>query len=97
MRTPRTCAALSQVTSTILTSPSYFLSLGCQNAQIDIFKEQLYARNPRFNKPLLIFEQQQKRDGTAISIGWIRDTFLGFVEANKFQRTPAPRRACVWA
>ncbi len=66
------------------------LSLGCQNAQIDIFKEQLYGRNPQFEKPLLIFEQQQSGTEAAMVSDAIRDTFLGLIEANKSQRTPAP-------
>jgi altronate hydrolase len=35
------------------------LSLGCQNLQVADFTEDLYERNPSFNKPLYIFEQQQ--------------------------------------
>src|SRR5438067_4253705 len=35
------------------------LSLGCQNAQVGILREELQRRDPGFKKPLLIFEQQQ--------------------------------------
>src|SRR5204862_8002574 len=35
------------------------LSLGCQNAQIGILREELRKRNPKFDKPLVIVEQQQ--------------------------------------
>src|SRR6266403_272687 len=35
------------------------LSLGCQNAQIGILREELRKRNPSFDKPLVIVEQQQ--------------------------------------
>jgi altronate hydrolase len=66
------------------------LSLGCQNAQIHIFKEQLYRRNPQFGKPLLIFEQQKSGTEAAMVSDAIRDTFLGLIEANKSRRTPAP-------
>jgi altronate hydrolase len=66
------------------------LSLGCQNAQIDIFKEQLYRRNPQFEKPLLIFEQQKSGTEAAMVSDAIRDTFLGLIGANKSQRTAAP-------
>ena len=35
------------------------LSLGCQNLQVADFKRDLQERNPNFDKPVFIFEQQQ--------------------------------------
>src|SRR3954447_22714576 len=35
------------------------LSLGCQNAQVDILREQINKRNQSLDKPLFIFEQQK--------------------------------------
>src|SRR5205814_7173012 len=35
------------------------LSLGCQHAQVGILREQLARRNPRFDKPLIVLEQQK--------------------------------------
>ncbi|HEY8671267.1 MAG TPA: UxaA family hydrolase, partial [Terriglobales bacterium] len=35
------------------------LSLGCQNAQVGIFREELARRNPHFAKPLIVLEQQR--------------------------------------
>src|SRR5207244_12493053 len=35
------------------------LSLGCQNAQVDILRAEIRKRNPSFDKPLFIFEQQK--------------------------------------
>ena len=66
------------------------LSLGCQHAQIDILKEHLSRRNPRFDKPLVILEQQQSGTEAAMMKEAIRSTFLGLVEANKAERSPAP-------
>lgn len=66
------------------------LSLGCQHAQIDILKEQLNRRNPKFDKPLVILEQQRSGTEAAMMQEAIRSTFLGLVEANHAKRTPAP-------
>lgn len=72
------------------------LSLGCQHAQVDILQNQLRKRNPNFDKPLLIFEQQKSGSESAMMNDAIRQTFLGLVEANKAQRTPAPlAKLCV--
>jgi altronate hydrolase len=37
------------------------LSLGCQNLQVQDFTKDLKDRNPNFDKPLFIFEQQQSQ------------------------------------
>lgn len=72
------------------------LSLGCQHAQVDILQNQIRKRNPNFDKPLLIFEQQKSGSESAMMTDAIRQTFLGLVEANKAQRTPAPlAKLCV--
>jgi len=65
------------------------LSLGCQNAQVGILRRQIFHRDPNFNKPLLIFEQQQSGSEFEMLTEAIRQTFLGLVEANKSKRTPA--------
>jgi len=65
------------------------LSLGCQHAQISILREEIRKRNPKFNKPLYIFEQQRSGSEAAMMSEAIRQTFLGLVEANKARRTPA--------
>jgi altronate hydrolase len=66
------------------------LSLGCQHSQATILQEQLRKRNPSFNKPLLMFEQQQSGSEFKMLSDAIQATFLGLVEANKTRRTPAP-------
>ncbi len=65
------------------------LSLGCQHAQIGILREELRKRCPKFDKPLVIVEQQQSGTEVAMLTEAIRKTFLGLVEANRCQRTPA--------
>ena len=66
------------------------LSLGCQNAQVAILRDEIRKRNPKFDKPLFIFEQQRSGSEAAMMSEAIQKTFFGLVEANKAQRTPAP-------
>jgi len=65
------------------------LSLGCQNAQVDILSDQLKRRNPSFEKPLVILEQQKSGSEFSMLSIAIEQTFSGLVEANKAQRSPA--------
>ena len=65
------------------------LSLGCQSAQIGILRQEIRKRNPAFDKPLVILEQQQSGSEFAMLSEAIRKTFLGLVEANKARRAPA--------
>jgi len=72
------------------------LSLGCQHAQIEILQNEIRKRNPKFDKPLFILEQQKSGSEAAMMEEAISRTFHGLVEANKAQRTPAPvSRLCV--
>jgi altronate hydrolase len=66
------------------------LSLGCQHAQIPILREEIRKRNPNSDKPLVILEQQRSGSEAQMMSDAIRQTFLGLVEANEAQRTPAP-------
>jgi altronate hydrolase len=65
------------------------LSLGCQHAQVAILLEQLKKLDPKFPKPLYIFEQQQSGSEFTMLSDAIRKTFLGLVEADKLKRAPA--------
>lgn len=65
------------------------LSLGCQSAQISVLRQEIRKRNPSFNKPLVILEQQQSGSEFDMLSESIRKTFLGLVEANKATRAPA--------
>jgi altronate hydrolase len=65
-------------------------SLGCQHSQTAILREQIRLRDPNFNKPLIVFEQQQSASEFAMLSEAIQKTFLGLVEANKNERAPAP-------
>jgi altronate hydrolase len=65
------------------------LSLGCQNLQVQNLLDDLKERNPYFNKPLHIFEQQQSQSEEQLITEAIRQTFLGLIEINKEERKPA--------
>jgi altronate hydrolase len=65
------------------------LSLGCQNAQISILREQIKRRDPKLEKPLVILEQQKSGTESSMISDAIRRTFEGLVEANKARRTEA--------
>lgn len=66
------------------------LSLGCQNLQINIFKEALRAITPDFQKPVLIYEQQKMGTVEQMLSTIIKDSFEAIKEANKIKRQPAP-------
>ncbi len=66
------------------------LSLGCQNLQVQDFTADLKERNPNFDKPIYIFEQQQSQSEENMIALAIKKTFEGLVEANKIERAPAP-------
>jgi altronate hydrolase len=66
------------------------LSLGCQHAQIAILRDEIHKRNPSFDKPLVVFEQQQTGSEQTMLSEAIRQTFLGLMKANESRRTDAP-------
>ena len=66
------------------------LSLGCQNLQVQDFVNDLKQLNPNFEKPLLIFEQQQSQSEEQLIAESIQKTFAGLIEINKAERKPAP-------
>jgi altronate hydrolase len=66
------------------------LSLGCQNLQIQIFKDALDEINPNSKKPVLIYDQQQIGTIEAMLSSVVKDTFEAIKKANELQRTPAP-------
>lgn len=66
------------------------LSLGCQKSQFDFLKEQIYKKNPSFDKPLLYFDQQTYGTEHTMMSDAIRETFKGIIEISKIERQPAP-------
>ncbi|KGO93607.1 UxaA family hydrolase [Flavobacterium subsaxonicum] len=65
------------------------LSLGCQHLQLNDFKDELLRRNPNFDKPYFVFEQQKAQSEEQMIQQAIRDTFKGLIEINKIERAPA--------
>ena len=66
------------------------LSLGCQNAQVEIMQKALNNFDPNFKKPVYILEQQKIDSERKLIEEAVKRTFLGLIEANKILRKPAP-------
>ena len=66
------------------------LSLGCQHLQVKNFLADLKQRNPSFDKPIYIFEQQKIQSEEQLITEAIRQTFKGLIEINKLEREPVP-------
>lgn len=66
------------------------LSLGCQNLQVRDFLKYMKERNPGFDKPMHVFEQQRTQSEEQLVSDAIRTTFEGLIELNKLERKPAP-------
>ncbi len=66
------------------------LSLGCQNAQVSMLKEELAKRDPNLQKPVYVFEQQTMGTESALISAALKQTFAGLMQANTLTRQPAP-------
>jgi altronate hydrolase len=72
------------------------LSLGCQNAQVQMLEEELRKRDKNFSKPLYILEQQKIGTEAKLLSEAIKQTFAGLVQANQCKREPAPlNKLCI--
>ncbi|HUS03228.1 MAG TPA: altronate dehydratase family protein, partial [Chitinophagaceae bacterium] len=65
------------------------LSLGCQHLQVEYFLNDLKKRNPSFDKPVYVFEQQKSQSEEQLICDAIKKTFIGLTEINKLEREPA--------
>lgn len=84
------CALLAGYINNPNVAGATVLSLGCQNAQVDILKTKLQSINPNFSKPLIILEQQKEGTEQELLANAIRQTFLSLIEVDKQERKPAP-------
>lgn len=66
------------------------LSLGCQNAQVSILKEEIEKRSRNFDKPLYVLDQQTIGKESDLLSQAIKQTFAGLIQANANERKPAP-------
>lgn len=64
------------------------LSLGCQNLQIQIFKDALMNINPDIFKPVLFFEQQQMGTVDEMLNTIVKESFEAIKKANNIERKP---------
>ncbi|HEY2726862.1 MAG TPA: UxaA family hydrolase, partial [Parafilimonas sp.] len=72
------------------------LSLGCQNAQVALLKEEIEKRDSNFSKPLFLLEQQKSGTEKKMLSEAIKKTFAGLMEANSLERKPAPlNKLCI--
>ena len=65
------------------------LSLGCQHLQLTPFLEAIKQRNPSFQKPIYVFEQQGSASEEDLVKQAIAQTFQGLIEINQLERQPA--------
>ncbi len=66
------------------------LSLGCQHLQVNEFLNDVKESNPAFNKPVIVFEQQQTKSEEQLIKDAIKETFKHLVVANQQERSAAP-------
>lgn len=69
------------------------LSLGCQHLQTDLLIKDIKQQNPLFNKPLIVFEQQESISEEQLIANAIKQTFEGLIQLNQIERQPAPLSA----
>lgn len=66
------------------------LSLGCQNLQVQIFKDALEKISPDNKKPIIVYEQQKSGTVDEMLSGIIKDSYEAIKQANEIERKPAP-------
>ena len=62
------------------------LSLGCQNAEVAMFKKAVHEKVSEYSRKLVILEQQQSSSERAFIADAIKQTFAGMAEANRMSR-----------
>ncbi len=69
------------------------LSLGCQNAQAAMLMEELRARDPQMEKPVLVFDQQKTGRESVLMARALNETFAALEKADGARRAVAPLAA----
>lgn len=86
--------ALCDLLAGYITSPNVagatVLSLGCQHSQTALLEQAIRARDPHFDKPLFVLEQQKSSSERALIAEAVKKTFVGLTLANNARRAPAP-------
>lgn len=83
------CALLAGYVTHSNVAGATVLSLGCQNAQVEILQSEIKKRDGDFSKPLYILEQQKIGKESDLISQAIKQTFAGLVYANSLERKPA--------
>src|SRR5690606_16090505 len=65
------------------------LSLGCQHAQASILRDEIAKRDPQFDKPLYVFEQQLVGTETELLQQALKHTCAGLLQAHGLRRHSA--------
>jgi altronate hydrolase len=84
------CALIAGYINNPNVAGATILSLGCQNAQIDVLKKALVKIAPNANKQVYYLEQQESISEREFIADAVKQTFVGLVQANKIKRAPAP-------
>ncbi len=84
------CALLAGYINNPNVAGATVLSLGCQNAQVEILQEKINKLNPSQKKPVIILEQQREGTEQELLTQAIQKTFAALIEVNKIERKPAP-------
>jgi altronate hydrolase len=84
------CALIAGYLNNPNVAGATILSLGCQHSQIPVLEEEIARRNPSFDKPLEIFEQQKAHSENDMLQKAMRATFAGVASINRFEREPVP-------
>jgi len=84
------CRLLSGYVNNPNVAGATVLSLGCQNAQVQMFTDALHSINPTIDKPIIIHDQQDTGKEQELIKNSITETFMALIEANKQTREPAP-------
>lgn len=72
------------------------LSLGCQNATMQLLKDEINVRQPDFDRPVHILDQQTFGTEEELLDEALRLTMIGVANANQQQRQPAPlNKLCI--
>ncbi|MEE4164594.1 MAG: altronate dehydratase family protein [Desulfocapsaceae bacterium] len=66
------------------------ISLGCQNAEISLLKEEVAKRTAKLDKPLFFFDRQAWDGPGDMTEAMIRQTMIGLQEADKTSRSLVP-------
>lgn len=65
------------------------LSLGCQHAEVTTLREEIAKRDPGFDRPLYVLEQQRMGTESNMLKEALKQTFAGLMIANAQERKPA--------